>query len=156
MTPSRREPANATAADCAAALFDTVPHAMDAIRAAMRNHVGADLSVPQFRCLAFIQREKQPTMGNVAAFIGVTLPTASAMIDRLVRDGSVRSFNDPADRRRTLVETTAAGAELLQRIGCDARQSLAERLAQCSPDDLARLQRGLDVLRNTFGDAKGS
>ncbi len=139
--------------DCATALLDTLPHAMDALRASMREHVGEELSVPQFRCLAFIARERAPTVGAVAAFIGVTMPTASTMIDRLVRAGAVSTAVDPADRRRSLLQVTETGRARLRRIRQGARQSLAQELARLGADDLLALQRGLDVLRSTFVDA---
>src|SRR4030095_7700557 len=85
------------AEECAAAVLDTVPAVMDALRAATRQHVGEQMSVPQFRCLHFVSREPRCSISDVAAFLGVTLPTASAMVDRLARAAGTSTPNQPSN-----------------------------------------------------------
>ena len=96
-------------ADCAADVLDVMPAVMDAMRSAMRQQVGEQLSVPQYRCLNFIDLQPGSSVSAVAAFLGVTLPTASAMIDRLVRAGAVAPRTAVQDRRRSELHVTAAG-----------------------------------------------
>jgi DNA-binding MarR family transcriptional regulator len=153
--PSRRAaPRPAPAGDApgrsADAVLDTVPAVMDALRAAMRHHVGGELSVPQFRCLNYIALEPGCTIGAVAAFLGVTMPTASAMVDRLVRAGVVRPSTPAEDRRRSHLHLTAAGRAQLQQIRGGAREELRRALATLSPAQLHTLDAGLDVLRIAF------
>lgn len=132
---------------CAARLIETVPAAMDAIRQSMRRHVDADTSIPQYRCLAYVARRPGCTIGQVAAFLGVTMPTASATVDRLVRAGALHTRADDADRRRTLLETTPAGAARLARIRRGAQDEFAQRLAALEPAELATLDAALALLR---------
>src|SRR4030095_6687947 len=89
-------------------VLDVVPAVMDALRGATRRHV-RQMSVPQFRCLNFVSHEPGCSISDVAAFLGVTLPTASAMIDRLVRAGALRTRPSRDDRRRTPLHLTAGG-----------------------------------------------
>lgn len=135
---------------CAAAVLDVVPGVMDAMRAAMRRHAGSQLSVPQFRCLAFIKREPGASIGAVAAFLGVSMPTASAMVDRLARAGAIAPSADPDDRRRQRLHITAEGDTQLADIRGGAHNDLAQRLASCQADDLPVLLAGLDALRRCF------
>ncbi|MEI7447531.1 MAG: MarR family winged helix-turn-helix transcriptional regulator, partial [Burkholderiales bacterium] len=132
---------------CAGRLIETVPAAMDAIRQSMRRHVDADTSIPQYRCLSFVSRRPGCTIGEVAAFLGVTMPTASATVDRLVRAGALRTRADAADRRRTLLETTAAGAARLERIRRGAQDDFTRRLAVLDAVELATLDAALALLR---------
>lgn len=136
---------------CATAVLDAVPAAMDGIRAAMRLHVGGQMSVPQFRCLAFVARDPGTSIGAVAAFLGVTMPTASAMVDRLMRAGEVASRVSSQDRRRLELELTPAGQAHLRRIRRDARAELAQALSTCNDTDRQQLCQGLDVLQRVFG-----
>ena len=145
-TPSRASAVRGADAS-AARLIDTVPAVMDAIRRAMRRHVDADTSVPRFRCLNFVARRPGCTIGEVAAFLGVTMPTASATVDRLVRAGALRTRPDDADRRRTLLEATPAGTARLARIRRGAQAEVARRLAALEPDELAALDAVLELLR---------
>lgn len=141
------------AEDCAVDVMDVVPQVMDALRLAMRQHVGGQLSVPQFRCLAFVARQPGSSVGAVAAFLGVTMPTASAMVDRLMRAGQVASRTSTEDRRRIELELTPAGRALLRRIRRDAQSELAQSLASRGEDELRKVREGLAVLRHAFGAA---
>ncbi len=136
--------------ESAAEILEVVPLVMDTLRGAMRSHVGDQLSVPQFRCLNFIARGPNISIGAVAAFLGVTMPTASALVDRLVQSGAVVAKTAATDRRRSQLRVTRAGSAQLQRIRRGARDEIARALADCSADDLRILHAGLGVLRRTF------
>lgn len=123
---------------------------MDALRHAMRSHVGDQLSVPQFRCLQFIAHRPGASISAVAGFLGVTVPTASAMVDRLVRAGAVEPQTAADDRRRSQLHLTADGAAQLAEIRLGARAELAKVLANRSKQELGTLCAGLDVLRQVF------
>lgn len=138
-------------AGCADAVLDVVPAVMDAVRDAMRRHVDAQFSVPQFRCLNFIHRTPGCAVGAVAGFLGVTMPTASAMVDRLVRMGAVRPETAPDDRRRSQLHITVQGRAQLLRIRRAAHRDLCLALADHSPAELQALQAGLAVLASSFG-----
>lgn len=132
---------------CARDVMDVVPSVMDALRGAMRAQVGEPLSVPQYRGLNFVARHDGCTVGDVAAFLGVTMPTASALVERLARAGTLRPQEDPADRRRQRLQLTRSGHALLVEIAGGAHRELAGRLAGCTPAELAALQGGLAVMR---------
>lgn len=136
--------------DSAAEVLEVVPAVMDALRNAMRAHVGEQLSVPQFRCLNFIAQQPGASVSAVAGFLGVTLPTASTMVDRLVRAGAVTPDTDTQDRRRLRLRLTQAGATQLAQIRRGARAELAQVLAQRSAGELSTLHAGLAVLRDVF------
>lgn len=144
------ERATAMSERCAAAVLDTVPSIMDALRGAMRRHVGEQLSVPQYRCLNFIAREPGTSLSAVAAFMGVTLPTASALVDRLVRAGALQTTHSSEDRRRSCLTITAAGEEQLQRIWHSARDDLALMLTRQPADELRDLLHGLELMSKAF------
>ena len=136
---------------CAIATLEVVPAVMDMLRAAMRRHVGEQLSVPQFRCLNFISREPGCSISAVGSFLGVTVPTASAMVDRLVRAGAIKPRAYPGDRRRTQLHITASGQAQLRMIRDGAHDDLVAAFANLSARELRDLQSGLDVLRRAFG-----
>lgn len=140
----------APADEHAAMVMEVVPAVMDTIRGAMRLSAGANLSVPQFRCLNFIAREPGCAVGEVAAFLGVTMPTASAMVDRLVRADLVVPQTASEDRRRSQLQATPNGLAQLEQIQLGAQGHLEEILSACSPRELQTLQAGLAVLWRTF------
>ena len=70
---------------CARDLMDTAPKIMQSIRVEMRRGRGADLSVPQFRTLGFIQRYPDSSLSGLADHLGLTLPSVSKLVDGLVK-----------------------------------------------------------------------
>lgn len=135
---------------CADAVLDVLPGAMDAIRLGMRSQLAGGLSVPQFRCLNFIDRCPDCSLGEVAAFLGITMPTISATVDRLVRAGHVQAATAAEDRRRARLNISDAGKALLEQVRADARAELAATLAQRPPDDLRAISAGLAALKRAF------
>lgn len=149
---SPAQPSPVPDADAVAAVFlDAVPGAMDALRHAMRAHVGEQLSVPQFRCLNYIGLHPGSSLGAVASFLGVTLPTASAMVERLVKAGALLPGTAQDDRRRSALQLTPAGQAQLDAIRRGARAELAQWLSQRSRDELQTLHAGLTLMRQLFG-----
>ena len=142
--------AGSPAHDCAIRVLEVVPAVMDSVRGAMRMHVGEQLSIPQYRCLNFIARTPGCSIGSAAAFLGVTMPTASAMVDRLVRAGAVDTRADIADRRRARLTLTDAGRIQLRAVRRGARGEVARALSACSTDELQVLHEALAVLSRVF------
>jgi len=153
-TPNSRSgaPGAVRAAECAAQLIAVVPGVMDALRASMRSNIGDALSVPQFRCLGFIARNPACSVSDVAAFLGVTMPTASAMVDRLVRAAHVVAVTSSADRRRTELRVNAPGKALLDRIRAGARRDMAAALGDADAAELAAVQQALTLLHRVFAN----
>jgi len=137
----------------AGVLLEVMPAVMDSLRAAMRRQLGQTLSVPQFRSLRFIADNAACSVSEVAAFLGVTLATASAMVERLVRAGFVVSEVSAADRRRSELHTTRTGRSLMGRIRGGAQAELASALVDCSPAELGELLAGMAVLQRRFAHA---
>src|SRR5690348_13208153 len=82
--------------------------------AALPNWVQLELTMAQLKTLVVLAEAGAPAVGDVAARLGVTLPTASHLIERLVQAGLAERTEDPHDRRRALVRLSPAGDDLLR------------------------------------------
>lgn len=131
-------------------VLDVVPPVMDVLRATMRERLPERRSVPQYRCLGYITRHPGSAMGDVATFLGVTMATASAMVDRLVRDGLVETEVDPQDRRRVRLAASASGHAELEGVRALALEDIERQLGQLPAAQLKTLREGLGVLRDAF------
>ncbi len=86
------------------------------------------LTFGQARALRLLARAAEPVrIGALAARLEVVPRSATTMVDALEAAGLVSRQADPADRRSVLVGLTAAGDELLARLG-HARRASAEAL----------------------------
>jgi len=135
---------------CADDVLDVLPEAMDAIRIGMRSQLDSRLSVPQFRCLNYIDRQPGCSLGAVAAFLGVTLPTASAMVDRLARAGHVHAASAADDRRRVRLTISDDGKAVLEQVREDARKELSAMFARRPADELQAISVGLAALKRAL------
>src|SRR5699024_7785651 len=69
-----------------------------------------DLTVPQWRMLALLDESAVAIrVTDLAEATGMSSPSASRMVNRLVTRGFVRSEPDPGDRRAVRITLTAAG-----------------------------------------------
>lgn len=146
---SRSHPSSA-ADRCAREILDTVPLVMRVVRAEMRRQGAHVVSVPQFRALAFVERQPGASLVAVAEHLGVTAPTASTIVDRLVRRSLLGRTPDPRERRRVVLTLTPAGARLFARLRGKARRQVAIRLAGAPAADLRRIADALTVLDRLF------
>jgi DNA-binding MarR family transcriptional regulator len=62
--------------------------------------------ISDHKCLDLIYRFGAMPAGRLGELTGLTTGAVTGMIDRLEEAGYVRRTNDPADRRRTIVEST--------------------------------------------------
>lgn len=110
----------------------------------------ADLTIAQWRGLAVVaDRAPDPTrVGEVAARLGMSLPSASRLVRRLERHELVTSARDETDRRVTLVTATPSGLELHEAVVRHRRETMAGLLRDRRlPGDLGG---GLSAIADAF------
>jgi DNA-binding MarR family transcriptional regulator len=142
MNYSTREASTNAAAE---ALLSTVPRAMRQIRAIARSEAGG-LTVPVFRALRYLERHPGESLTALSDHLGVTLPAASALVDRLVGAGLVTRTPDPAERRRVAIVLTAEGRTRVDASTAAVRAWWLDRLAGLTDAELHTLLRALDLV----------
>ena len=142
--------ASPDAKTAAAQVMAVLPGVMDAMRQVMRAQIDGPLTVPQFRGLNFIDHHPGSSVSALAGFLGVTLATASAMADRLVRAGHLQSQGSATDRRRIELHLCASGKAVLDRMRHQTQADMARSLLACTPQQLTALVDGLAVLALAF------
>ncbi|MBC1239666.1 MarR family transcriptional regulator [Nostoc linckia z18] len=139
-----------TSEQCAARVMETVPLMMRFIRADMRAHSAAFLSIPQLRSLAFINRNPGASLSDLAEHLGVTSATASATIERLVQRNFVQRNADPQERRRVLLNLTEEGKQQLKQSQDQTRAHITELLQGLTEEQISNIEEGLALLKNVF------
>jgi DNA-binding MarR family transcriptional regulator len=150
MPTATRSAADADA--CARELLDVIPLAIRWVRASVRRSEPS-WSLPQLQALGFLRLKPGASLSELAAHLGVGLPTASTLISRLVSLEQVDRRDDPAERRKTLLRLTPEGQAQFEAALADSQADLAEMLETLSARDLNRVCQALAVLRKLFGDA---
>jgi DNA-binding MarR family transcriptional regulator len=135
---------------CAHELMDTAPQIMQAIRMEMRRGRGSDISIPQFRTLAFIQRNPDSSLSNLAEHLGLTLPSVSKLVDGLVKQELIIRQESTTDRRCLTLVLTDAGASIVNSARTAAQANLAKKLGSLSKDEQETIHQALKLLRPIF------
>src|SRR5512141_2245222 len=93
------------------------------IRQVVRAEAGGHrLSPQQFWSLIGLDEAGPLSLGALAERLRMDQPTASRVVASLTKRRLVRLAEDPADRRRLLIDTTPEGAELAAKIRPTARE----------------------------------
>jgi DNA-binding MarR family transcriptional regulator len=141
-------PSGSSVEECAALVMEVVPPVMRTIRVEMRQAGSQELTVPQLRTLLFLARRNGVSLSEVAEQIGLTMPSASRLVDLLVERGLVRRRTSAADRRRVTLAATPRGRTLMENVRVEAQARVARRLADLPPDSRAAVIRGLEALQS--------
>jgi DNA-binding MarR family transcriptional regulator len=114
------------------------------------------LSMPRLKALFGIAGHGSLTIGGLARELGVSLPTASTLVEALVGHGYASRREDVGDRRRTLAELTPSGERLVRRLREGSSKMLQDSLERLDEEDLEALVRGLRALtRELTGRGEG-
>jgi DNA-binding MarR family transcriptional regulator len=138
--------------DCAAELLEVVPLMMRVIRGKVRAHSSPELSMPQFRALAFLGRNDGAMLSDVATFLVLTLSATSKLVDGLVTADLVTRESDPLDRRKIALRLTPSGQRKFAAAREATAEFLTERVADVSADERARITDSMRILRGLFAD----
>jgi DNA-binding MarR family transcriptional regulator len=97
-----------------------------------------EMSLTQLRMLAIL-RDRQPTMAELAGFLGLERSSVTGLIDRAVARGLVRRDNSAKDGRTVLVVLTAAGQRLAEQLSQRAQDLILPMIGNLNPADRKRL-----------------
>jgi len=131
-------------------IFDAVPVVMRSIRSQLREHRDADLTVAQFRTLAFINTRTGVSLSDVAGHIGLTLPSMSKMVDGLVNRKLISRDAHDTDRRRVCLSITLTGKKKLQASYENTQAFLEQKIAGLSIAELETVSTAMHLLQALF------
>ena len=114
------------------------------IRQVVRAEAGGHrLSPQQFWSLVGIDEAGPLSLGALADRLRMDQPTASRVVAALTKRKLIRMTEDPADRRRLVLDTTREGAELAARLRPIARDLREALVAGFTPAEVAALRGAL-------------
>ena len=106
-----------------------------------------DMGHRTLRALQYIAMNPQPTVQDVATYLGVAHNTASELIRRLVQRGVVRKQRSTADERVVHVVITDEGKQVLRHQTDLDRDKLSQCLSEMSPQDVEMIHEAFHTLR---------
>lgn len=131
-------------------VLEAVPLVMRTIRGQLRSHRSADISVPQFRAMGYLDRNDGASLSDLAGHIGLTLPSMSKLIDGLVSRKLVTRTSHNMDRRRICLSLTPLGREELREAHRFTEKYLADQISGLDEADLQTITRAMQLLKSLF------
>ncbi len=109
-----------------------------------------DLSMAQLRAFFVVARSASLSVGAVGRELGIGLPAASHIVERLVQAGLVERRAHAEDRRVTICTVSEGGRRLLEQTQQGGPQLVREWLRRMDAEDVQALARGLGALRRVI------
>jgi DNA-binding MarR family transcriptional regulator len=108
------------------------------------------ISMAHLQTLWILQEHGPQPMTRLADLLGVAVPNATGIIDRMEQRGLVERLRDGADRRVVTVRQTPDGARAVEEIDGWRSDMLVELLDRLDTDQLLRLVGGIQELREAI------
>jgi DNA-binding MarR family transcriptional regulator len=125
-------------------LLSTASALMD--RQFIRHLKPLGLTLPAWRVLAVLSRERELSINRLARKALLNQPTLTAIVDRLAAKDLVKRRGSPVDGRVFLVSLSGPGKKLVARLVAEAERIEARDLEGYSPEEKRVLKTGLQTL----------
>lgn len=109
----------------------------------------ADLTLLQLQALVYIKKNKQTTMSDLANQFAISLPTATALSDKLIKVGYAQRTRSTTDRRVVYLALTDKGTQLLQKALKQRNTKIEHMLGFLAEDKKEQL---LEILTSLLSD----
>jgi DNA-binding MarR family transcriptional regulator len=108
--------------------------------------VAQELTFGQMRLLFLLSRHGPSPISRIAEWLGVGMPAASGIVDRIERHGLVERHHRLDDRRVVDCQLTPAGRALIDEIVGMRSGVLRQMLQVLNEDELAQLARLISLI----------
>ena len=109
-----------------------------------------NITYGQLRVLSHLYQNERSTVGEVASGIGVSLATASELIDRQVETGWIERGVNPADRRQVILTLSPEATGVFQKLHEIRTAQIRGAFARLTSDEQQAFVRGLRELVNSL------
>jgi MarR family transcriptional regulator, organic hydroperoxide resistance regulator len=105
-----------------------------------------EMTMAQIKALFTISYGDAVPVNSIAEYLGVGQPTASHLVDKLVRQGFADRSESPTDRRVTLVRLTSLGEDLVRRLYQGGEEQYRAWVSKLTNEERKDLLSGLQAL----------
>ena len=104
-----------------------------------------DLTMPQLKVMLILWREGPARMSELASGLGVTLATATGVVDRLVKKGYIVREGLPGDRRVVICRLSEEGQDFMKALWMSGRMQIGRILGVMTPEQIKIVAQGTEV-----------
>ncbi len=139
-----------SARETAALVIDSLPQLTGLLRLKLREKRSGELSMAQFRTLAFVEAQRGSSLSEAAGHIGLSLPAMSRLVDSLVNQRLLTRTAHGTDRRRVCLDLTLAGKRELEAAYRYAEAYFAGKFSELTSEERAQVADSMNTLKRLF------
>lgn len=114
----------------------------------------SDLTMQQLRVLGFVAKDPGLAGHELGDRLGVSAPTASGLVDRLVEKGWLARTDDPDDRRVRRLHVTSDGLDLIRRTDSLLERAMVKVIKMMTIAELEIMRRSSQVMLEAMERAR--
>lgn len=107
------------------------------------------VSMLKLEAIQLIENE-EPTMKRIAEYLHVKAPSATSLINGLVKSGYIKRISDPNDRRTVKMKTTDKGKIFLKNGLIEMTQKMKEVLSKLKDDQIENFINIMKEINNAY------
>jgi len=114
-----------------------------------------DVTMRQLKLLRLLGQHDSVAMKELARMAGISMPTATGLVDRMVENGLVVRVDDPGDRRVVRVQLTRKAKGLRDRFRRLRGEKIDRVLSQLNNSDRRRLVEAFETIDKILQQVEG-
>jgi DNA-binding MarR family transcriptional regulator len=126
--------------DLAEKIFATIPVTIPS------EWFSSDATIAQLRILLLLHMQHSARMSSIASELGIALPTATGIVDNLVKKELVIRDADPGDRRAVICRLSPTGQLFVNKIWVSGQTQMERLLDGLSLEQLEKAAEVADIL----------
>ena len=112
----------------------------------------SDLTVAQLRVLLVLQSAGPSRMSAIASVLDIALPTATGIVDKLVKKELVIRETDPQDRRLVICSLSPDGQDSINRLWTSSQFQMEKLLEGLTEEELEKAAEVAEMLFNNLAN----
>ncbi len=128
-------------------LFDKIARIMAILHRGQKpRNVGLESVNSRVMIMAHLMKTENPRMGELAAAMGIAVPSLTGMIKKMEEEKLLERRSDPSDRRVVRVHLSAIGKRRIEGFFAEKRQEWAQMMSHLSREERVRFGSLLDEM----------
>ena len=131
-------------------VMDNIPLLMRLLRTKFREKRTGEMSMVQFRTLAFADANQGASLSEAAAHIGLSLPSMSKLVETLVNRDLLNREMHGGDRRRICLSLTKRGKTELEEAYEHTQTYFTKKFTELTEDERVQIEASMNLMRDLF------
>jgi len=131
-------------------VIDNIPLLMRLLRTKFREKRTGEMSMVQFRTLAFVDANQGSSLSDASTHIGLSLPSMSKLVESMVTRNLLRRDMHGEDRRRICLSLTEKGKNELDEAYRHTQTYFTEKFAELTEDERTQIGEAMNLMKKLF------